>query len=65
MIQRIFKCKRISNLFIRIMHRKSTEYVFFQYMRIVIIDMILHNFALVNILFKISYELEFRIHDIL
>ena len=27
--------------------------------------MILHNFARVNILFKISYELEFRIHDIL
>ena len=27
--------------------------------------MILHNFALENILFKISYELEFRIHDIL
>ena len=27
--------------------------------------MILRNFALENILFKISYELEFRIHDIL
>ena len=27
--------------------------------------MILRNFAPENILFKISYELEFRIHDIL